>query len=143
MKTWYLTEKTPTDNGNDLTSETAVRVVKNESTGEQTTVEYKIIKTVSDIDALRVRIDAALQVIKGELDDATQGVDYFGIILSNTPISMKVQELSRVIKSIDGVTGLTFDNAIMDKKAQTLSFYFTIYSAYGEFSYNTTFENIA
>lgn len=125
MKTWYLTPKTPTDNGNDLTS------------------EYGVIKTVTDIEALRVRIDAALQVIKGEVDDFSQGVDYFGIIFSNTPISMKVQEISRVISSIEGVKSLTFVDAVSNKRTQTLSFYFTINSVYGDFNYDTTFENIA
>jgi len=96
-----------------------------------------------NIDALRVRIDAALQVIKGEVDDPTQGVDYFGIIFSNTPLSIKVQELTRVIRSLDGVDSVDFIDAKLDDKTGALSFKFNIYSVYGQMEYDKTFEIIA
>lgn len=96
-----------------------------------------------ELEALRVRIDAALQVIKGEVDDQDIGVDYFGIIFSNTPISMKVQEICRVILLQDGVEDVEFENAEVDKRTGALHFRFTIYSVYGEFDYDKTFENIA
>jgi len=90
--------------------------------------------------ALRTRIDAALQIIKGEFDDTTQGVDYFGIIFSDTPLSMKVQEITRVINLIDGVEKVEFKNYSFDNKTQTMTYYFTIYSTYGQFDYNSLFD---
>lgn len=117
MKTWYM------NNENALQ------------------LQYGQIKLAKDLEALRVRIDAALQVVKGELDDASAGVDYFGIIFSNTPISMKVQEISRVILSVEGVEDLSFNNVEFDRKNQTFKFYFTIYSIYGEIQYDKIIEN--
>lgn len=117
MKTWYMTKE------NDLQ------------------LQYGQIRLVKDLEALRVRIDAALQVIKGELDDLSLGVDYFGIIFSNTPISMKIQEISRVILSIDGVEDLTFDKVEFDKVSQTFRFYFKIYTVYGNMDYDKIIEN--
>lgn len=125
MKTWYLTPKTPTDNGNDLI------------------LQDGQIRMVSDIEALRVRIDSALQVFKGELQDPTQGVDYFGVIFSKTPLSMKVQELCRVISSIEGVESVTFDNADVNNKTGEITFHFTIKSVYGELVYDKIIENNA
>lgn len=117
MKTWYMNE------------ENALQL------------QYGQIKLAKDLEALRVRIDAALQVVKGELDDASAGVDYFGIIFSNTPISMKVQEISRVILSVEGVENLSFKNVEFDRKNQTFRFYFTIYSIYGDIQYDKVIEN--
>lgn len=93
------------------------------------------------LEALRIRIDAALQIVKGELDDETQGVDYYGIIFSDTPLSMKIQELTRVIKTIDEVLEVKFLKAETNVKTHTLSFFFEIESVYGGFSYDYTFEN--
>lgn len=117
MKTWDLTQKTPTDNGNDVTMSDGV------------------IKTVTDLEALRVRIDSALQVIKGELQDPNIGVDYFGIILSNTPIPIKVQELCRVINSLDGVKSVTYESAVLNKVTGVLTFKFTVHSVFGDLQY--------
>lgn len=117
MKTWYLTDK----NGLET--------------------EYGQIKIVTELQALRSRIDAELQVVKGEVDDPNIGVDYFGIIFSNTPLMMKVQELTRVINQIPGVNSVEFDRAESDKKTQTLRFFFTIHSIYGRLSYDRTFDN--
>lgn len=125
MKTWYLTKKTDPDGGNNLTTQDGH------------------IKMASDIEALRVRIDAALQVVKGEVDDINLGVDYFGIIMANTPLSMKVQEIARVVNSLDGVESLQFNRAEVNRATGTLELYFTIKSDYGELEYNKTFENIA
>lgn len=116
MKTWNL------DENNDLT------------------LQYGQIQMNSDLEALRVRIDAALQVIKGEVEDESQGVDYFGIIFSNTPISMKIQEISRVILSIEGVEDLEYKQGTFDRRNNSLKFYFTIKSIYGYFNYDKTFE---
>lgn len=118
MKTWYMTKE------NDLQ------------------LKFGQLKLVEDLEALRVRIDAALQIVKGELDDPTQGVDYFGIIFSNTPMSMKIQEITRVIMLQDGVENVEFTNASFDKRTQTLHFEFHIYSVYGDFDYDRTFDNI-
>lgn len=143
MKTWYLTKKTPTNTGNDLMAETVTQLVKDEETGKHTTVTGKMIKTVSDIDALRVRIDAALQVVKGELTDATQGVDYFGIILSKTPLALKVQELCRVINNVEGVKNVTFKEATVNSTTGVLTFAFNIQSVYGDLDYDKEVETNA
>lgn len=125
MKTWYLTKKTDPDGGNNLVSQDGY------------------IKMATDLEALRVRIDAALQVVKGEVDDPNLGVDYFGIIMGNTPLSMKIQEIARVVNSIEGVESLQFERAEVDRKSGTLELFFTIKSAFGDIEYNKTFENIA
>lgn len=125
MKTWYLTKKTDPDGGNNLVSQDGY------------------IKMAADLEALRVRIDAALQVVKGEVDDPNLGVDYFGIIMSNTPLSMKVQEIARVVNALEGVESLQFERAEVNRVTGTLEMYFTIKSVYGDLEYNKTFENIA
>lgn len=138
MKTWYLTKKTDPDGGNNIGTETTY-VAK----GGGAFIRGSAIKNVSGLEALRVRIDAALQVVKGEVDDPNLGVDYFGIIMSNTPLSMKIQEIARVVNSLDGVESLQFDRAEVDRKSGTLELYFTIKSVFGDLEYNKTFENIA
>ncbi len=100
------------------------------------------ISMVNRIEELRVALDAALQVVKGELDDYEQGVDYFGIIFADTPLSIKVQELTRVIKLNNEVRDVKFVRAEVDKKTQCLKFYFDITSIYGDFSYDNSFEII-
>ena len=125
MKTWYLTKKRDPDGGNNLVSQDGY------------------IKMAADLEALRVRIDAALQVVKGEVDDPNLGVDYFGIIMSNTPLSMKVQEIARVVNALEGVESLQFERAEVNRASGTLEMYFTIKSVYGDLEYNKTFENIA
>lgn len=117
MKTWNLTQKTPTDNGNDVVMKDGV------------------IQTVTDIDALRVRIDAALQIIKGELQDPEEGVDYFGVVMSDTPIPLKIQELCRVITSLEGVDSVTYDSAYLDKTTRVMTIRLTIHSVYGDIKY--------
>lgn len=119
MKTWYLTKE------NSLQ------------------LQYGQIRMAKDMEALRCRIDSELQIVKGELDDTSKGVDYFGIIFSNTPVSMKVQEISRVITAINEVESVTFENVEFDRRNQTFKFYFTIQSVYGDFEYEKTFENPA
>lgn len=114
MKTWNLTPKTQEDPGNDVTL----------SQGQ--------IDVVSELEALRVRIDAALQVVKGELQDPQEGVDYFGIIMSNTPIPIKIQELCRVINNIEGVKSTTYNSAILNKETGVLTFNFTVHSVFGD-----------
>lgn len=116
MKTWNL------DKNNDLT------------------LQYGQIQMNSEIEALHVRIDAALQVVKGELDDTNQGVDYFGIIFSNTPISMKIQEISRVISSVEGVEEIEYKSGTFDKRTSAMRFHFRIRSAYGDIDYDKLFE---
>ena len=116
MKTWNL------DENNDLT------------------MQYGQIQMNSEIEALRVRIDAALQVVKGELDDTNQGVDYFGIIFSNTPISMKIQEISRVITAVEGVEEIEYKSGTFDKRTSAMRFYFRIRSVYGDIDYDKLFE---
>lgn len=123
MKTWYLTPKTPGDNGNDVVS------------------EYGVIKQVSGIDALRVRIDAALQVFKGELQNEDLGVEYFGVVLSGVPLQLKIQELSRVIRSLDGVESVEFESASTNAE-NDLNLNLTIKTVYGDIQYNRVFENI-
>ena len=100
------------------------------------------ISLVNKLDALRVALDSALQVVKGELDDTTQGVDYFGIILSDTPLSLQVQELTRVIMQNEEVQDVRFLRAEVDKEKNQLTFYFDITSIYGQFAYDNSFEII-
>lgn len=100
------------------------------------------IAMANKLDALRVALDSALQVFKGELDDTTKGVDYFGIILSDTPLSIKVQELSRIIKQNSEVQEVLFKRAEVNKKDSKITFYFDITSVYGTFSYDNSFEII-
>lgn len=100
------------------------------------------IQMANKLDALRVALDSALQVVKGELDDTTQGVDYFGIILSDTPLSLKVQELTRVMMQNSEVQDVRFLRAEVDRKKNQLTFYFDITSIYGQFAYDNSFEII-
>jgi hypothetical protein len=125
MKTWYLTKKTDPDGGNNLTTQDGH------------------IKMVTDIEALRVRIDAALQVVKGEVSDPNFGVDYFGVIMSNTPLNIKIQEIARVVNNLEGVESLQFNRAEVDRTTGTLDMFFTIKSVYGDIEYNKTFEKLA
>lgn len=124
MQTWTITQKTDVDPGNDVTS------------------EYGIISISSDLEALRTQIDCNLQVVKGEVEDDTKGVDYFGVVLSNTPLSMKIQEITRVISNIEGVENVYFLKAEQDPKTQNLKLYFQIQSIYGVLEYNKNIENI-
>jgi hypothetical protein len=125
MKTWYLTKKTDPDGGNNLTTQDGY------------------IKMATDIEALRVRIDAALQVVKGEVSDPNLGVDYFGVIMSNTPLNIKIQEIARVVNNLEGVESLQFNRAEVDRTTGTLDMFFTIKSVYGDIEYNKTFEKLA
>ena len=125
MKTWYLTKKTDPDGGNNLTTQDGH------------------IKMVTDIEALRVRIDAALQVVKGEVSDPNLGVDYFGVIMSNTPLNIKIQEIARIVNNLEGVESLQFNRAEVDRTTGTLDMFFTIKSVYGDIEYNKTFEKLA
>lgn len=125
MQTWTVTQKTPTSNGNDVKA------------------EYGLICIDSDLEALRTQIDCNLQVIKGEVADESKGVDYFGIIFSNTPLSMKIQEITRVISNIEGVQDVYFLRAEQNNKTHELSLWFKIQSIYGALEYNKNIENIA
>jgi len=100
------------------------------------------ISMVNKLDELRVALDAALQVVKGELEDSTQGVDYFGVVLSDTPLSLKVQELARVIRQNTEVNDVRFLRAEADRKNNKIIFYFEITSIYGDFAYDNSFEII-
>lgn len=122
MKTWNLTEKTPTDPGNDVS------------------LNYGTIRMDADLNAIATTITANLEVIKGELDDPNKGLDLFGIILSNTPLQMKIQEIARIINSVDGVMSSKFLGASQDKTNGTLTFSFEIESVYGTLDYEKTFE---
>lgn len=124
MKTWHLTQlaKDGIDNG--------------------ILIQNGLIKLDSDIDAVRTRIDCALQIVKGELDDQNLGVDYFGIIYSRLPIEFKVQELTRVISSVEGVSDVKLVSAMTRATTGELIFNFRITTVYGELDYERTFENI-
>jgi hypothetical protein len=100
------------------------------------------ISMVNKLEALRVALDSALQVVKGELDNENLGVDYFGIILSDTPLSMKVQELTRVLMQNEEVQDVKFLRAEINKKENKLTFYFDIESVYGQMAYDNSFEII-
>lgn len=124
MKTWHLTQLDKDGTDNDLM------------------LQHGLIKVDTDLDALRTRIDCALQVIKGEVSDLNQGVDYFGIMLSGAPLEIKVQELCRVINNVQGVKSTKFKQATVDRKTGAMSFEFTIESVFGDIDYEKSFENI-
>lgn len=124
MKTWDLTDKTLTDSGNDVTA------------------AYGVIKMSEELYALKCRIQAALEIVKGELQDSNIGVDYFGIVLTDAPLQIKVQELNRVISSVEGVSSVEFKGSTVNKTTLAQTFEFTIKSVYGDIEINKTFENI-
>lgn len=136
MTTWDITKKTETDPGNDIVLAQSTSV----EGGVTTTTTH--IALVDKLDALRTQIDCNLQVIKGEVPDQEAGVDYFGIILSNTPVSIKVQEISRVIARCDGVRDVIFNRCSLNRRDGRLTFFFTIKSDFGDLEYDKTFENI-
>lgn len=137
MKTWGITKKTAIDNGNEI-------VIERNSVHEgNATYTSKVIAVREGLEALRTQIDCNLQVIKGEVEDETAGVDYFGIIFSNTPLAMKVQEITRVIMRCEDVNTVKYNKCDIDRVHHNMTFYFTIESVYGELEYNKTFESLA
>lgn len=137
MKTWGITKKTATDNGNEIVVE------ENTVRTDNATTTSKVIAVQEGLEALRTQIDCNLQVIKGEVEDETAGVDYFGIIFSNTPLAMKVQEITRVIMRCEDVNTVKYQRCEIDRAHNSMTFYFTIESVYGELEYNKTFESLA
>ena len=135
MKTWGLTQKTQTDPGNEIVLSSNVVVGGD-------TVTTKIFAVQEGLDAIRTQIDCNLQVIKGEVEDSTAGVDYFGIIFANTPVALKVQEITRVIMRCDGINTVKYERCEIDRLHHTMVFYFTIDTIYGELQYNKTFESL-
>lgn len=136
MKTWGITKKTAIDNGNEI-------VIEQNSVHEgNATYTSKVIAVREGLEALRTQIDCNLQVIKGEVEDETAGVDYFGIIFSNTPLAMKVQEITRVIMRCEDVNTVKYNKCEIDRVHHSMTFYFTIESVYGEIDYNKTFESL-
>lgn len=102
-------------------------------------LSHEQIKMAQDIEALRRLIDCELQIVKGELEYSERGVDYFGIVMANTPIAIKVQEIVRVITSVTDVESVIFNDARYDANTGTLHFEFTIKSVYGDFEYDREF----
>jgi len=138
MKTWGITQKTALDPvGNEVVTEVNKEVV------EGVVEESTVIAVQEGLEALRSQIDCNLQVIKGEVEDETAGVDYFGIIFSNTPLAMKVQEITRVIMRCEDVNTVKYEKCEIDRVHNSMTFYFTIESVYGELEYNKTFESLA
>ena len=137
MKTWGITKKTAIDNGNEIVVE------ENTVRTDNATTTSKVIAVQEGLEALRTQIDCNLQVIKGEVEDETAGVDYFGIIFSNTPLAMKVQEITRVIMRCEDVNTVKYQRCEIDRAHNSMTFYFTIESVYGELEYNKTFESLA
>lgn len=136
MKTWGITKKTQTEPGNEIVVKENTVVV--DGTEETTNV----IAVEEGLEALRTQIDCNLQVIKGEVEDETAGVDYFGVIFSNTPLAMKVQEITRVIMRCEDVNNVKYNKCDIDRVHHSMTFYFTIESVYGEIEYNKTFESL-
>ena len=137
MKTWGITKKTAIDNGNEIVVE------ENTVRTDNATTTSKVIAVQEGLEALRTQIDCNLQVIKGEVEDESAGVDYFGIIFSNTPLAMKVQEITRVIMRCEDVNTVKYQRCEIDRAHNSMTFYFTIESVYGELEYNKTFESLA
>lgn len=138
MKTWGITQKTALDTvGNEVVTEVNKEVI------EGVVEESTVIAVQEGLEALRSQIDCNLQVIKGEVEDETAGVDYFGIIFANTPLAMKVQEITRVIMRCQDVNTVKYERCEIDRAHNSMTFYFTIESVYGELEYNKTFESLA
>lgn len=98
------------------------------------------IETVDKLNALRSRIQSALQTFKGETEDEDFGVDYFGIILENVSPAYKVQEFKRVIESLDGVYSVEDCDYSQDKKTGIATYSFTIKSVYGNINIDQQVE---
>lgn len=137
MKTWGITKKTAINNGNEIVVE------DNTVRTDNATTTSKVIAVQEGLEALRTQIDCNLQVIKGEVEDESAGVDYFGIIFSNTPLAMKVQEITRVIMRCEDINTVKYQRCEIDRAHNSMTFYFTIESVYGELEYNKTFESLA
>lgn len=138
MKTWGITKPTAEKPyGNEI-------VVKpNTVTEEGVTQTTSVIAVQEGLEALRTQIDCNLQVVKGEVGETDAGVDYFGIIFANTPLALKVQEITRVIMRCKDVNTVKYEKCEIDRVNNSLTFYFSIESVYGEFDYNKTFETLA
>lgn len=101
-----------------------------------------IISVDSDMKALADSIDCALNTLKGELDDPDAGVDYYNIVLSNVPMSMKIKELTRVIYNIEGVKDVTYVSSEVDNLNGVLRFVFSVDTVFGTMEYTKTIDNI-
>lgn len=91
------------------------------------------LSVVEELEALKNRIQNALQTFKGEIEDTEQGVDYLGIILENINPVYKIQEFKRVIRNIYGVLDVTNATYRQDTQNGTAIFAFEISSIYGKF----------
>jgi hypothetical protein len=96
------------------------------------TPDKKRLVMASDADSVSQEIESELQLIKGELDDQNRGVDYYGIIFSDAPLALKVQEFTRVIKTNPYVKDVITTNIIPDKTDEKLKFEFVVQSVFGE-----------
>lgn len=90
------------------------------------------IDVVQNINALRSRLQSALQTFLGEVQGEEEfGVDYFGIILQNIHPAYKMQEFKRVIESISGVYEVEDYGYKQDLNKGIIEFTFTIKTIYG------------
>lgn len=110
--------------------------------GNPVFVKGTVISVDTDINALADQIDCALSTIKGEMDDSSEGVDYYNIVLANVPMSMKIRELSRVIYSVPGVRNVVYLASEKNNLTGALSFRFSIESIFGTMEYTKIIENM-
>ena len=113
-----------------------------DANGNPVFVKGTVISVDTDIKALADQIDCALSTIKGEMDDASEGVDYYNIVLANVPMSMKIRELSRVIYSVPGVNNVVYLASEKSNINGTLSFRFSIESVFGTMEYTKIIDNM-
>lgn len=119
-------------NGNIITDEN----------GNPVFIKGTVISVDTDIKALSDQIDCALSTIKGEMDNSSEGVDYYNIVLANVPMSMKIRELSRVIYSVPGVRNVVYLASEKNNLTGALNFRFSIESIFGTMEYTKIIENM-
>lgn len=100
------------------------------------------IRIKSKMECLADRINAVLSTIVGETDDITEGVDYYGIVFAKTPISLKVVEFTRAIKTVEGVDDVQFVGCRTNPRSGVWTFIFDISSIYGNLKVEKDVANI-
>lgn len=102
-----------------------------------------VIRIKKQIECLADRINTALATIRGELDDYSAGVDYYGIIFARTPISLKVVEFTRVISAVEGVKDVEFVSCKTNPQTGVWTFEFDVSSVYGDLTIQKDVANTA
>lgn len=102
-----------------------------------------VIRVKKQMECLADRINTALATVRGELDDYSAGVDYYGIIFAKTPISLKIVEFTRVISAIEGVKDVEFISCKTNPQTGVWTFEFNVSSVYGDLTIQKDVANTA